>query len=78
MTWKEKVHEVIYEADTKAGKIFDVALLIVILASLVLVILDSVEQISLQYHSLFVTLEWIITVFFTIEYILRVIKYKKS
>jgi voltage-gated potassium channel len=78
MTWKEKVHEVIYEADTKAGKIFDVALLIVILASLVLVILDSVEQISLQYHSLFVTLEWIITVFFTIEYILRVISIKKA
>jgi len=78
MTWKEKVHEVIYEADTKVGKIFDVALLIVILASLVLVVLDSVEQISLRYHSLFVTLEWTITVFFTIEYILRVISIKKA
>lgn len=77
MTWKEKVHEVIYEADTKAGKVFDIALLIVIVASLVLVILDSVEYISLQYHSLFVTLEWIITIFFTIEYILRVISIKK-
>jgi voltage-gated potassium channel len=78
MTWKEKVHEVIYEADTKVGKIFDVALLIVILASLVLVVLDSVEQISLRYHSLFVTLEWTITVFFTIEYILRIISIKKA
>jgi len=77
MTWKEKVHEVIYEADTKAGKVFDVALFIVIIVSLVLVILDSVEHISLQYHSLFVTLEWIITIFFTIEYILRVISIKK-
>jgi voltage-gated potassium channel len=78
MSWKEKVHEVIYEADTKAGKVFDVALLIVILVSLVLVVLDSVEQISLKYHSLFVTLEWVITIFFTIEYILRVISIKKA
>jgi len=77
MTWKEKVHEVIYEADTKAGKVFDVALFIIIVASLVLVILDSVEHISLEYHTLFVTLEWIITIFFTIEYILRVISVKK-
>jgi voltage-gated potassium channel len=77
MTWKEKVHEVIYEADTKAGKAFDVALLIVIVASLALVVLDSVEHISLQYHTLFVTLEWIITIFFTIEYILRIISIKK-
>ncbi|WP_127846359.1 ion transporter [Psychroflexus aestuariivivens] len=77
MTWKEKVHEVIYEADTKAGKVFDVALLIVIVVSLALVVLDSVEQISLEYHSLFVTLEWIITIFFTIEYILRIISIKK-
>jgi voltage-gated potassium channel len=78
MSWKEKVHEVIYEADTKAGKAFDVALLIVILASLALVVLDSVEEISLKYHSLFVKLEWIITIFFTIEYILRVISIKKA
>lgn len=78
MTWKEKVHEVIYEADTKAGKVFDIALLVVILASLALVVLDSVEEISLQYHSLFVKLEWVITIFFTIEYILRVVSIKKA
>jgi voltage-gated potassium channel len=77
MSWKEKIHEVIYEADTKAGKIFDVALLIVILASLALVVLDSVNHISLEYHSLFITLEWIITIFFTIEYALRIISIKQ-
>ncbi|MBZ9778116.1 ion transporter [Psychroflexus sp. CAK8W] len=77
MTWKEKVHEVIYEADTKAGKAFDVALLIIILISLVLVILDSVDYISAEYHSLFLVFEWIITIFFTVEYILRVISIKK-
>lgn len=77
MTWREKVHEVIYEADTKSGKIFDVALLIVILASLALVVLDSVDHISLEYHSFFITLEWIITIFFTIEYILRIVSIKQ-
>ncbi|MBZ9651244.1 ion transporter [Psychroflexus montanilacus] len=77
MSWREKVHEVIYEADTKAGKAFDVALLIVIILSLVLVVLDSVDHISIEYHTLFVNLEWIITIFFTIEYILRIISIKK-
>lgn len=77
MTWKEKVHEVIYEADTTAGKAFDVVLIVVILASLTLVVLDSVESISLRYHNLFVTLEWIVTIFFTIEYILRIISIKQ-
>ena len=77
MTWREKVHEIIYEADTKAGKLFDVALLIVILVSLVLVVLDSVDHISIKYRSLFLILEWLITVFFTIEYILRIISIKK-
>ncbi|NEV93118.1 ion transporter [Psychroflexus sp. YR1-1] len=77
MTWKEKVHEVIYEADTTTGKAFDVVLIVVILASLTLVVLDSVESISLKYHNLFVTLEWIITIFFTIEYILRIISIKQ-
>lgn len=76
MNWKEKIHEVIYEADTKAGKAFDVALLIIILISLAVVVLDSVDEISLAYHDLFVNLEWIVTIFFTIEYILRIISIK--
>lgn len=76
MNWKEKIHEVIYEADTKAGKVFDVALLIIILISLAVVVLDSVDEISLVYHDLFVNLEWIVTIFFTIEYILRIISIK--
>ena len=78
MTWKEKLHEVIYEADTKAGKLFDVVLLIVILISLVLVMLDSVGYIYEVYHDWLYIAEWIITVFFTIEYILRVISIKQA
>lgn len=76
MTWKEKLHEVIYEADTKAGKLFDILLLIVILISLVLVMLDSVEELYDKYHDWFIIIEWVITIFFTIEYILRIVSIK--
>jgi voltage-gated potassium channel len=77
MTWKEKVHEVIYEADTKSGKIFDIVLLIVIIISLALVMFDSVGYLNEAYHDWFVIAEWVITIFFTIEYILRIISIKK-
>lgn len=77
MTWKEKLHEVIYEADTKAGKLFDVILLIVIIISLALVMLDSVDYLYAAYHDWFYIAEWVITIFFTIEYILRIISIKK-
>lgn len=77
MTWKEQLHEIIYEADTKAGKLFDVVLLIVILISLALVMLDSVDYIFELYHEWFYIAEWIITIFFTIEYALRIISIKK-
>ena len=50
-SWKHKIHEIIYEADTKGGKIFDVILLIAILASILLVMLESVESFDTKYHS---------------------------
>ncbi|MGO1752265.1 MAG: ion transporter, partial [Psychroflexus sp.] len=77
MSWKEKLHEIIYEADTRKGKIFDVILLIVIAISIILVMLDSVQSIYDQYHEYFYYAEWIITIIFTIEYILRVVCIKK-
>ncbi|MDR9458290.1 MAG: ion transporter [Salegentibacter sp.] len=75
--WKNKLHEIIYEADTPAGKFFDVALLIVILLSIVLVMLESVATYSLKYFWSFYIAEWIITIIFTIEYILRIIAIRK-
>ena len=47
--WKEKLHEIIYEADTPAGKLFDIILLIVILLSVVLVMLESIGSIESKY-----------------------------
>ena len=75
--WKERIHEIIYEADTKEGKLFDVILLIAIIASVVLVMLESIKSFDDKYHDVLNILEWIITVLFSIEYILRVITIKK-
>ncbi len=75
--WKETLHEIIYEADTPAGKLFDVVLLIVIIASIIFVMLESVESIDNKYHDFLNTSEWVITILFSIEYIARIITVKK-
>ncbi|HEY9184454.1 MAG TPA: ion transporter [Salegentibacter sp.] len=75
--WKEKLHEVIYEADTPAGKFFDIALLFVILLSIILVMLESVSSYRSLYYWSFYIAEWVITIIFSVEYILRIIAIKK-
>jgi voltage-gated potassium channel len=71
--WRTKLHEVIFEADTRAGKAFDVVLLIVILVSIVTVSLETVEPVQRRYGGLLVAIEWTITVLFSIEYVLRLL-----
>lgn len=66
-----KLHEIIFEADTKAGKLFDVLLLITILASVFVVMLDSVASINAEYGELLFVAEWIFTILFSVEYLLR-------
>ncbi len=73
MSWREKLHEIIYEADTPAGKWFDVILIIVIILSLILVMLDSVSSIHMAYLEFFLIAEWVITILFSIEYVLRIV-----
>ena len=75
--WRSRLHEIIYESNTVAGKAFDVSLLILIVASILVVMLDSVEKWHRLYGDLFQTLEWIFTFIFTIEYALRLISIKK-
>jgi len=77
--WRNELHEIIFEADTKLGKLFDVSLLVLIIISILLVMLESIEDINILYGEWFAIAEWVITIYFTIEYILRLIcVYKPS
>jgi len=79
--WQQRVHTIIFEADTFGGKLFDVALLIAILASVLVVMLDSVprqtppgESVTVDgYYNSLQVLEWVFTIFFTLEYIARIL-----
>ena len=75
--FRQKTHIVIYGTNTVAGRLFDLILLGIILLSVLLVMLETVEGIDVKYHRQLVFLEWIITIFFTIEYILRIITINK-
>ena len=76
-SWQHKMHEVIYEADTKAGKIFDIGLLIIIILSISIVMLESVPSLHSDYGDFFDKAEWVFTVLFTLEYIARIISIGK-
>lgn len=75
--WQLKVHEIIFEADTRAGRLFDLGLLVAILLSIVVVMLESVNFIFDEYGTILVSIEWILTGLFTIEYILRILSIGK-
>jgi voltage-gated potassium channel len=70
--FKKKLHEIIFEADTNAGKLFDVLLLVVIGMSVLMIMLESVPSIGERYGYIFNILEWVFTGLFTVEYFLRV------
>ncbi|MFK2821041.1 ion transporter [Flavobacteriaceae sp. LMIT009] len=76
-SWRFKLHEILYEADTPAGRIFNIILFIVIIASIVFVMLESVQYIDQKYHDFLNVAEWVITILFSIEYIARIITVKK-
>ena len=69
--WRLRLYTVIFESDTPAGRAFDMALILVILASVTVVILDSVQSLTARYEALFDVLEWAFTILFSIEYVLR-------
>jgi voltage-gated potassium channel len=72
-SWQSRLHDVIYESNTVAGKAFDISLLVVIIASILVVMLDSIEEYHARYGNVFYIMEWCFTILFTIEYILRLI-----
>jgi voltage-gated potassium channel len=69
---REQLHEVIFEADTPVGKIFDITLLVLIFGSVIAVMLETVPSFQAQHRQTLYILEWIFTIFFTLEYILRI------
>jgi len=71
--WKHRLYIVIFEADTRAGRYFDIGLIIAIILSLIIVMLDSVAAIAERYHTQLLALEWFFTLLFTIEYIARLL-----
>ena len=68
---KKKLYIIIFEADTWWGKAFDITLLALIVLSILTVSLESVQSLDKNYHDLFNTLEWVFTILFTVEYLLR-------
>ena len=70
---RARLHEVIFESDTPAGRYFDLALIWLILLSVATVILESVREVRVQYGTLLYTLEWLFTLLFTVEYMLRLL-----
>ncbi|MFM2483076.1 ion transporter [Celerinatantimonas sp. YJH-8] len=75
--WKKHLHEIIYEADTPAGKLFDIILIIGIITSVIVIMLESVQQVRMEFGTILHVFEWIFTVAFTIEYILRLISVQR-
>ena len=75
--FREKVKIILYGTNTILGRMFDLVLLGLILLSVLLIMLDTVQGISSKYHYQLWICEWIITIFFTIEYVLRIISIQK-
>ncbi len=69
---RQSLYRIIFEADTRKGKWFDILLIISIVLSVIVVMLDSVESINAVYGKLLFSMEWVFTVLFTIEYLLRI------
>jgi len=75
--WREIFFEIIFEAETPAGKWFDIVLIICISLSVLAVMLDSVSSVRERYGRFLYDIEWFFTILFTIEYILRLLCVRK-
>lgn len=71
--WRARWYDVIFESDTRAGKTFDVILLVAIVASLLAVMLESVPTLLQKHRQFFRYLEWFFTIIFTVEYVVRLL-----
>lgn len=76
--WRTRMYEVIFEADTPAGKLFDVVLIWLIIASVITVMLESVHAIAAEWGTVLRAAEWAFTLIFTVEYVLRLICVRRA
>lgn len=76
--WRARLHEITFEADTRAGKAFDVALILAILISVAIVVLSTLPAARVEpWRTTFLALEWAFTALFTAEYVLRLLVVRK-
>ncbi|MDW5443487.1 ion transporter [Polaromonas sp. SM01] len=71
--WRLHLYTIIFEADTRAGRLFDLSLIGLILLSIAVVMADSVQSLHLAYGRVFTVLEWMFTLLFTAEYVVRLL-----
>ncbi|MEM1446097.1 MAG: ion transporter [Planctomycetota bacterium] len=76
-SWRYRLHEIIFEADTTLGKLFDIGLLVAIVLSVIAVMLETVPAVNDRYHAELVVAEWVFTILFTIEYLIRLLCVRK-
>lgn len=75
--WRHRLHTIIFEADTPAGRTFDIVLIFAIVTSILLVILETVTERGTPLGRALFVAEWILTILFTIEYIARLIAVRR-
>ena len=75
--WRIRLHEIIFEADTPTGKIFDICLIIAIILSIIAVMFDSVAEIRAEHGKALYAIEWFFTLLFTAEYVARILSLGK-
>lgn len=75
--WRVRLYEIIFEADTRTGKLFDITVLWFILLSVIVIFLESIQELGEQYSFYFYFIEWTFTIIFSIEYILRILSVRK-
>ena len=75
--WRGRLHEIVFEADTPSGKLFDVALLVAIAVSILVVVLESVQGIRLEHGQALRIAEWAFTILFTLEYLMRLLSVRR-
>jgi voltage-gated potassium channel len=75
--WRLALHKVIYETETPAGRAFDKAIVVAILVSVAVVVADSVQGWHVRWRMGFITIEWLFTVLFSVEYLARLVSVER-